>query len=1113
MPPVVQGLKNLSPLIKENAETVNFLDINPASRSAVSFNGTVRALPLDTDYVAIGWRQDVFYKHGLPLEPPKTIEEFADLSEFLNGLDHNDDGEPDWGVCISPQVNYFYAFVAPILQTQLLSEDLHKTGQNLFFDANTFEPLIRLPGFRYGLEHYWRIIRTSNCQGQLSAGQKCDRRPAFKTGRCAMVISMPGTLTSMLNGSRVPLDRLDDDGNVVWSIVDQPLGLGGSYWGRRAAFPGSRMVQSWEKEKQLVPCEHEGACPTAGEDGVNYAPFFAEGGEAYALNGRQSKPAAQSVMWDLFTWLADLPVTQLPLSGQYRKSHLNEEGRQELLVGGNWPEQMVDDSFLMLEQYFKSEEEGGNPAQDLLMLGFPEYMNALDEELHDKLLGVKVDSEAGLFDKNDPSRSVDPVKDAAVFDEAYDLFLNALEERYEAISKGMSGGILSQLQRWRQSLNLPWKSDVEICSTAISIDIKAFDRLGCLQVVDMRILCQAQPDDVAVYDVNLCSQYYGSSSNTVVLVTAIVIPGCVLLLLLGYLYIRWQKKKADSLWIVNPKELVYEDPPKVLGTGRYGVVLLAEYRGTMVAVKKLLPQNKDNIRRVVKRDCSISDELGFTGNAKSRSISTSSSLSDIHTASGSMTKSKHLTKFMAEMRLLSKLRHPCITTIMGAVIDKSQETSLVMEYMELGSLYELLHNQSVDLDGELVLQILQDIAKGVRFLHSADSQLVHGDLKASNILIDSKFSAKVADFGLSGKQKKNRVTGTLLWMAPELLRGDGSVTAASDVYSFGVILYEVYARKDPYEGEHLSEIIDDIADPIVNKRPQIPQSCPPKIGELMKDCFEADPKARPTFEEIDLRLQRMSAENARPGEAHLSLRARKEKKASASNDLLLNVFPAHVAEALRDGRKVEAEQHDCVTIFFSDIVGFTTISSTISPEKVMDMLDRLYLKFDELSIKYDVFKMETIGDAYMAVSNIVKDQSSDHATRIALFAFDAINAANETLIDTEDPDKGCVRIRVGFHSGPVVSNVIGSRVPKYSVFGDTVNTASRMESNSLPGRVQCSRSSARLLQKQGREVQLEKRGKIEAKGKGKVTTFWVNKSQPGEDRGLIKIESALQLSA
>ena len=167
-------------------------------------------------------------------------------------------------------------------------------------------------------------------------------------------------------------------------------------------------------------------------------------------------------------------------------------------------------------------------------------------------------------------------------------------------------------------------------------------------------------------------------------------------------------------------------------------------------------------------------------------------------------------------------------------------------------------------------------------------------------------------------------------------------------------------------------------------------------------------------------MKRIDAEGADPA---------RPRKANAASISLFDIFPRHIAEALRDGRPVKAEQKDCVTIFFSDIVGFTMVSSELPPQKVASLLDRLYTKLDKLWETHDVFKVETIGDAYMAVSNIVKDQKDDHCKRIAEFTIEAILAANETYIDLEEKGNGCVNIRVGFHAGPVVADVSLSAYP------------------------------------------------------------------------------------
>jgi len=264
--------------------------------------------------------------------------------------------------------------------------------------------------------------------------------------------------------------------------------------------------------------------------------------------------------------------------------------------------------------------------------------------------------------------------------------------------------------------------------------------------------------------------------------------------------------------------------------------------------------------------------------------------------------------------------------------------------MDHGSLYDILHNETMVLEGEILLPILRDVSQGMRFLHSADPSVIHGDLKAANILVDSRFRAKVADFGLS--QKKNMGgTGTPFWMAPELLRGESTNTKQTDVYAFGIMLYEVYSRRDPYEGEDPEEVLKLVANGATRKRPPLPARAPIQVQTLMKDCIEEDAEKRPSFEELDVRLKRVDADGVDPNQS--------KRSPTVS---LFDIFPRHIAEALRDGRTVEAEHKECVTIFFSDIVGFTSISSSLDPRKVASMLDRLYTKFDALSNKYEVFK-------------------------------------------------------------------------------------------------------------------------------------------------------------
>lgn len=240
--------------------------------------------------------------------------------------------------------------------------------------------------------------------------------------------------------------------------------------------------------------------------------------------------------------------------------------------------------------------------------------------------------------------------------------------------------------------------------------------------------------------------------------------------------------------------------------------------------------------------------------------------------------------------------------------------------------------------------------------------------------MDARFRAKVADFGFSHfktSKAKNVLQGTPFFMAPEYLRRKSEYTAACDIYSLGMIFYEIYARQDPFEGEDPRKVLPKVCHPRVNKRPAIPEACPPKIADIMKKCWSANAFFRPHAKDIDYILVEMSSKEAEPLECASQDKYKEHMPRKPTS--LYDVFPKHIADALNAGKRVEPESHEIVTVVFSDIVGFTDISQQFTPLKVSSMLDRLYRQFDSLAGKHKIFKVETIGGKFnLAHSAIVQ---------------------------------------------------------------------------------------------------------------------------------------------
>ncbi|XP_073918565.1 retinal guanylyl cyclase 2 [Castor canadensis] len=464
--------------------------------------------------------------------------------------------------------------------------------------------------------------------------------------------------------------------------------------------------------------------------------------------------------------------------------------------------------------------------------------------------------------------------------------------------------------------------------------------------------------------------------------------------------------------------------------------------------------------------------------------------------------------------MLKDLRHENINPLLGFFCDSGM-FAIVTEFCSRRSLEDLLTNEDVKLDWMFKSSLLLDLIKGMKYLHHRE--FVHGRLKSRNCVVDGRFVLKVTDYGFKDILEMLKLSEEepsveeLLWTAPELLRtprGSRLGSFAGDVYSFAIIMQEVMVRGAPFCMMDLpaKEIIQRLKKSPPVYRPVVsPEYAPSECLQLMKQCWAEAAEQRPTFDEIfnqfktfnkgkktniiDSMLRMLEQYSSNLEDLIRERTEELEIEKQKTEKLLTQMLPPSVAESLKKGCTVEPEGFDLVTLYFSDIVGFTTISAMSEPIEVVDLLNDLYTLFDAIIGSHDVYKVETIGDAYMVASGLPKRNGSRHAAEIANMSLDILSSVG-TFKMRHIPEVP-VRIRIGLHSGPVVAGVVGLTMPRYCLFGDTVNTASRMESTGLPYRIHVSLSTVTILQTLSEGYKVELRGKTELKGKGTEETFWL----------------------
>jgi class 3 adenylate cyclase len=207
------------------------------------------------------------------------------------------------------------------------------------------------------------------------------------------------------------------------------------------------------------------------------------------------------------------------------------------------------------------------------------------------------------------------------------------------------------------------------------------------------------------------------------------------------------------------------------------------------------------------------------------------------------------------------------------------------------------------------------------------------------------------------------------------------------------------------------------------------------------------------------------------------------KEKEASEKLLLNIIPPFIASRLKEDNGVIADSHEDASVLFADIVGFTKLSSSLRPDELVGLLNTIFSKFDTLTEKYELEKIKTIGDGYMAAGGLTKNRV-EHLDRVARMAMDMLKFLNED----EEMKANSLQIRIGINAGPVIAGVIGTHKFSYDLWGDTVNVGSRMESNGETGKICVSEVVKQRLDSQ---YDFEKRELIEIKGKGLTQTYFL----------------------
>eukprot|EP00002_Diphylleia_rotans_P020365 TRINITY_DN3957_c0_g1_i2.p1 TRINITY_DN3957_c0_g1~~TRINITY_DN3957_c0_g1_i2.p1 ORF type:complete len:2252 (-),score=324.98 TRINITY_DN3957_c0_g1_i2:265-7020(-) len=402
----------------------------------------------------------------------------------------------------------------------------------------------------------------------------------------------------------------------------------------------------------------------------------------------------------------------------------------------------------------------------------------------------------------------------------------------------------------------PKKIDLFQCQECIGFKVK-HARCPTNGYLDAELGCQCQPGNFinknyvcapcsSPDDDPSCPPLSSDSDDHIVAISVGTTLGTIFMCVLGWFYVHTRRRvlnlKKKLFAQIEYSELEFG---RLLGSGGFGEVYAGTWRGTEVAIKKLIGRN-------------------FNKGV--------------------------LDSFMSEISVMVELRHPNIVLYMGASVNPPK-LCIVCELLA-GSLHDLLHEESIEITLEQQLRFCYEVAKGMQYLHSSLPPVLHRDLKSPNLLLDDRWALKISDFGLSGSSLSNTADsppGTMLWMAPEVMI-TYECSTKSDVYSFAIIIWEIFFREEPYK-DMLAEAIACQVCMGILRPPILDEDLIPKsMSSLMKMCWSQDPKARPGFTEIVKKMSEIMPQTMHSKNSLLSdksLRAQERRTAPPRGNVAL----------------------------------------------------------------------------------------------------------------------------------------------------------------------------------------------------------------------------------